>query len=64
MKIKLYLQDAYKELVEKVTWPAWNELQSSAIVVMVASMIIAIIIYFMDSFFRFLMMTIYNLFGY
>ena len=64
MKVKLYLQEAYKELVEKVTWPTWAELQSSAIVVMIASMIISIIIYLMDSAFGFIMKTIYELFGY
>ncbi len=47
-KIKAYLKDVYNELVNKTTWPTWAELQNSAIVVMVASLIIAIIIYAMD----------------
>ena len=31
MKLKIYLQEAYDELVHKVTWPTWKELQSSAL---------------------------------
>ena len=61
MKIK-YLEESYKELTQKVTWPTWQELQSSAIVVMVASLIIALMIYFMDSAFSNLMELIYGLF--
>ena len=39
MKINLYLKEAYNELVHKVTWPTWKELQNSAIVVMIASQV-------------------------
>ncbi len=59
--MKLYLQEAYNELVNKVSWPTWKELQSSAIIVMVASVIIALLIFAMDSTFSFLMKMIYNL---
>jgi len=62
MKFKLYLQEAYDELVHKVTWPTWKELQSSALVVMVASLIISIVIFFMDLSFRSIMRFIYELF--
>jgi preprotein translocase subunit SecE len=47
-KIKLYIKESYNELVNKVTWPEWNVLQSSTIVVIVASLIIALIIFLMD----------------
>lgn len=46
--IGLYLKEAYEELLYKVTWPTWGELQSSAVVVSVASIIIALIILAMD----------------
>ena len=59
MKIKAYLQDVYNELVHKVTWPTWKELQSSAIIVMIASFIIAIIIALMDGAFRNIMEWMY-----
>ncbi len=33
---------------QKVTWPTWAQLQSSAVVVLVASVIIALVIFAMD----------------
>ena len=62
MKLKVYLQDAYDELIHKVTWPTWKELQSSALVVMVASFIISLLIFVMDLSFRNIMSFIYELF--
>ena len=62
MKIKTYLSDVYNELVNKVTWPTWSELQNSATIVMVASVIIALCIFVMDFSFRYIMTGIYNLF--
>lgn len=62
MKLKLYLQEAYDELVHKVSWPTWKELQSSALVVMVASLIISLVIFAMDLSFRNIMDLIYGLF--
>jgi len=47
-KIKAYLKNAYSELVNKVSWPTWKELQASALLVMVASLIFAIVIFAMD----------------
>jgi preprotein translocase subunit SecE len=60
--IIIYFQEAYKELVHKVTWPSWKELQSSAILVMVSSLIIAVIVALMDLGFKNLMHLIYSLF--
>lgn len=62
MKLKLYFQESYDELVHKVTWPTWKELQSSALVVMVASLIISLVIFVMDLTFRNMMEFIYGLF--
>jgi preprotein translocase subunit SecE len=62
MKLKLYFEESYKELTQKVTWPSWQELQSSAIIVMIASLIIAVIIYIMDASFNQIMNAIYGLF--
>lgn len=61
-KIKLYFIDTYTELVHKVTWPKWPELQSSGIVVMVASLIFAIVVFVMDIALKYLMELIYSLF--
>jgi preprotein translocase subunit SecE len=60
-KIKLYIEESYQELFHKVSWPTWPELQSSAIIVMVASGIIALIVLGMDSSFRFIMENLYKL---
>ncbi|PCH70134.1 MAG: preprotein translocase subunit SecE [Bacteroidales bacterium] len=62
MKLKIYFEEVYKELVQKVSWPSWSELQSSAIVVMVASTIIATAIFIMDFGFKNLMDIIYSMF--
>ncbi|MBN2349938.1 MAG: preprotein translocase subunit SecE [Bacteroidales bacterium] len=62
MKIVRYLKDSYTELVHKVTWPTWEELQSSAIVVMIASFIIAFVIALMDISFKNIMETLYGMF--
>ncbi len=62
MKLKVYIEEAYDELVNKVTWPTWKELQSSSIVVMVASFIISLVIFVMDISFENIMEFIYGLF--
>ncbi len=61
MKLRIYLQEVYKELLEKVSWPTWGELQNSAIVVMIASLIIALVIFSMDFVFENLMNLVYDL---
>jgi preprotein translocase subunit SecE len=47
-KVTEYIKESYEELTEKVTWPTWGELQNSAILVLVAAVIIALIILLMD----------------
>ena len=61
MKIKAYFADDYNELINKVSWPSWSELQSSATIVMIASVIIAIGIFIMDFVFRHIMDFIYSM---
>jgi len=61
-KIKAYINDSYNELVNKVSWPTWNELQSSAIVVLVASFIIGLVVFGMDSLFQLVMNLLYSSF--
>ncbi len=60
-KIKTYLQDVYNELMHKVSWPKWSELQTSAVVTMVATLIIAIVVFLMDATFRNVMKFVYDL---
>ncbi|HBG24705.1 MAG TPA: preprotein translocase subunit SecE [Rikenellaceae bacterium] len=60
-KFRLYIQESYTELVKKVSWPTWAQLQSSAIVVMIASLIFALVISAMDFGFKNIMTFIYNM---
>ena len=50
-KKQSYIKSSYDELINKVSWPTWSDLQSSSIVVAIASAIIALIIFLMDFFF-------------
>lgn len=61
-KFGAYLKDVYRELTQKVTWPKWSELQQSAVIVMVASIIIALVVFILDLTFSGLMKAFYGLF--
>ena len=50
---------SYDELLHKTTWPTRAELIHSAMVVLSASLVIAVVVFAMDSLFRFVMSTIY-----
>jgi preprotein translocase subunit SecE len=60
-KMRSSLSFTYDELINKTTWPTWAELQSSAIVTLVASFIIAMIIFLMDSAFDNLFKLFYSM---
>jgi len=47
-KISLYVKESNYELVNKVTWPTWNSLLQSTVLVLIASLIISAIIFVMD----------------
>jgi preprotein translocase subunit SecE len=47
-KLVRYFKESYVELTKKTTWPTYSELQSSAIVVFVASLLIAAVVLVMD----------------
>jgi preprotein translocase subunit SecE len=61
-KIKDYIKESYDELMHKVSWPTWNELQGSAIVVFVASLLIALVVFIMDMAFKGVLEQYYKLF--
>lgn len=60
-KIGTYISETRNELFNKVSWPTWPELQSSAIVVMVSSVIIALVVFSMDFLFEILMKQAYEI---
>ena len=61
-KIRAYFSETYDELVHKVHWPTWSELQNSAVVVSIASLIIALVVYLMDISFSSILKQFYRLF--
>lgn len=47
-KFSAYLRDSYKELIEKVTWPSWDQLQQSTMIVLGATLFITGLVWVMD----------------
>lgn len=60
-KFRAYLKEVYVELATKVTWPTWKDLQSSAVLVMVASLIFALVVFVMDFGFEHIVKFVYEL---
>lgn len=58
--ITAYVKDVVDELVNKVTWPTRRELQESALLVLVASFLFALLIYLMDGGFASIMDLVYG----
>ena len=56
-----YLKESYVELTKKTSWPSWDKLQSSAILVMIATIILAAALWVIDFAFQHLMTFIYKL---
>ena len=54
-KVTNYCKESYDELVHKVSWPTYSELANSAVVVLYASLLIALVVFLMDSAFQFVM---------
>lgn len=61
MNIKGYFKESFTELVHKVTWPTFSELQNSAVLVMVTTLIFAVLVAGMDFIFSRAMQFIYSL---
>ena len=61
-KLELYLKDSYRELVEKVTWPTWEQLQQSTMIVLGATLFITGIVWVMDFVANGSLKLIYSLF--
>lgn len=60
-KLLTDLQDSYNELVYKVSWPSKKNLANSTVIVMVASILMAIVIWAIDVVFDSVMNLIYSL---
>jgi preprotein translocase subunit SecE len=55
-----YCKESYTELVHKVSWPTMSELSNSAVVVLTASLVIALIVFIIDLGFENIMTFIYE----
>jgi len=62
-KISIYFRESYKELMEKVTWPNWSQLQQSTVIVLVATLLITFIVWLMDILSSGVLHFIYSLFS-
>ncbi|MBO5699771.1 MAG: preprotein translocase subunit SecE [Bacteroidaceae bacterium] len=59
-KVITYCKDSYVELTQKTTWPSRVELTHSAIVVLIASIVIALAVFFVDTLIEWVMKFVYN----
>ncbi|MEY2938671.1 MAG: preprotein translocase subunit SecE [Bacteroidetes bacterium] len=48
-RISNYFRETRDELVNKVSWPTWEELRESTWIVLVASLLFALVIWALDS---------------
>lgn len=62
-KLRAWFQTYSDELLHKVQWPTVAELQSSTITVLVASLLIAVLIFAMDGVSSNVMSFLYGLFN-
>ena len=62
-KITTYFRESYKELLEKVTWPSWTQLQQATVIVLVATVLITLLVWIMDLASSTVLHFIYSLFG-
>jgi preprotein translocase subunit SecE len=61
-KVSNYFRDSYRELVEKVTWPDWDQLQQSTMIVLAATLLITALVGIMDIVAKVGLTFIYKLF--
>ncbi len=60
MKLIQDIKESYNELVYKVSWPTQKQLINSAVLVLIASIILAVFIWAIDKIFELLMEVVYS----
>ena len=55
------VKESFVDLTKKTAWPSWDKLQSSAILVMVTTVLLAVVLWLIDLAFQSLMSLIYTL---
>lgn len=58
-----YVQEAYDELIHKVTWPTWEELQQTTVIVLVALSLVTVVVFGMDFASKNVLEFIYKMLG-
>ena len=61
-KFSVFVKESYKEMMEKVSWPKWEQLQQSTMIVLGATLFITAIVALMDLVANGSMKFIYKLF--
>ncbi|WP_343668242.1 preprotein translocase subunit SecE [Chitinophaga sp.] len=61
-KLRNYFRESYHELVHKVSWPTWQELQSSTMVVLIATVVITLVVWGMDALSNLVLTQYYKMF--
>ncbi len=62
-KIGSYIQEAYDELLHKVSWPSWDELQQTTIIVLIALGLVTAVVAGMDGASKAVLTFIYSILG-
>ena len=62
-KVSTYFKESYRELLEKVSWPTWTQLQQSTLIVLVATLVITGIVWAMDVISQSALKLIYSFFA-
>jgi preprotein translocase subunit SecE len=62
-KFGSYIQEAFDELVHKVSWPSWDELQQTTIIVLVSLILITLVLLGMDKVSEMVLRAVYGLLG-
>jgi len=62
-KVGSYIQEAYDELLHKVTWPTWEELQQTTIIVLIALGLVTAVIFGMDLVSKNVLEFVYKILG-
>jgi len=62
-KVGNYIQEAYDELLHKVTWPTWEELQQTTIIVLIALALVTTVVFGMDLAAENVLKFVYNILG-
>ncbi|GAA4326466.1 MAG: preprotein translocase subunit SecE [Chitinophagaceae bacterium] len=47
-KVSTYFSESFRELTQKVTWPTWQQLQQSTMIVLVATLVVTALVAAMD----------------